>query len=159
MSLWIFCEKPLPWFFFWYFLWLFFSLQSKGPSGGTELQRPCHVACIWNLPEPSRSKKKIQERKHFEEMTKTKSNEDVTSKPVYGFQYFWRDRAASFEPQSKDTEFRPKLLILLSQSKLRQRLGGALRFGSIMKFFFNRPSSTVKQRFCEMIPVRNKVTP
>ena len=56
-------------------------------------------------------------------MTKTKSNEDVfeiwsvehlagnaTSKPAYGFQYFWRGRAASFWPQSKDTDFRPNFV-------------------------------------------------
>ena len=35
------------------------------------------------------------------------------SKPVHGFQYFWRDHAASFCPQSKDTNFRPNFAVFV----------------------------------------------
>ena len=80
------------------------------------------------LPEDVRHVvKKKKKRKHCKETTKTKSNEDVfeiwsaehladnvTSKPVYGFQYFWRDHAASFWPQSKDTNFRPNFAVLVN---------------------------------------------
>ena len=37
--------------------------------------------------------------------------EDATSKPVYGFQCFWRDRASSIYPQSEDTNYRPKFVV------------------------------------------------
>ena len=55
--------------------------------------------------------------------------EDATSKPVYGFQYFWRDRASSFWPQSQDSNFHPNLAVLFSRSKLRRsrRLGAPPR--------------------------------
>ena len=59
------------------------------------------------------------------------------------FSTFEGDRAASFQPQSKDTEFRPKLLILLSRSKLRSKVGRSFEISQHNEDFFIGASCTV----------------
>ena len=69
--------------------------------------------------------------------------DNVTSKPAYGFQYFWRDHAASFWPQSKDTNFRLNFAVLVDRIEASKKVEACEARTTMNEGISQEASSTV----------------